>query len=536
MMADTGVAGFVPDPYSQTGRWRAPAEHAEVVVIGAGPAGLAAATEAARGGASVMLVDEHPVAGDLVGLDVPFFFGGRAGPAVGNKARMVEQVLLANPGLEDAFEAGVDVRLGTACWGAFMNGPGLRVLPVPVVGLADDDRSWLVSFDRLILATGARDLVFFFEGADQPGVMGALGFDALLRRYDAFEGRSVLILGTGELALDAAELAHSKGIAVAGLVEVRQGPQGDAARIEALRRRGVPIFAGHVILKAERGSFGVAAAVLAPADRRGPEVTVACDTVVLAVDRVPVVDLAEVVGARLAADGAKGGHVPVAGTALAGTTAEGVLVAGDCGGLVPREAAIRQGHAAARAALASLGRAAAVEQVAERAAPTEDRQPYRLDWMRALLETGSPEVLACQCEEVSRADLLGVRPPRYLGPASPRFEGRGLRSLAADGPIDQDQIKRLTRACMGACQARRCREQVAMMLAIGAGIGLEAIPLAGYRAPVRPLPLGVLADREEGEDMRAGWDVWFGIRTQWVPYADIGTEREAGFLGRNMHL
>lgn len=525
------VAGFVPDPHSQAGKWRAPAEHAEVVVIGAGPAGIAAAIEAAEGGAAVMLVDENPVSGELAGLDVPFFFGGRAGPALQNKARMVEQMLFASPALEDAFEAGVDVRLGTYCWGAFVKGPGFRTFPVPVVGLADEERSWLVSFDRLILATGARDLVLFFEGADQPGVMGAQGFDALLRRYDAFDGRSVLILGTGDLALGAADLALAKGIAVAGFVEVRDAPQGDAGRIAALVAAGVPVFASHVVRHAERGPFGVAGAVLAPLTPGGPDVAVACDTIVLAVDRVPVVDLADVAGVRLALDGAKGGHVPLAGSAGTGI----VLVAGDCGGLVSPGVAEVQGRAAARAALLSLGRP--VEGPAEPAPHgAQDRQPYRLDWMRALLAVGSPDVLACQCEEVTRGDLLGVRPPRYLAPHAPGFETRSLLSLAEDGPIDQDQIKRLTRACMGVCQARRCREQVAMMLAIGAKVELKDVPLAGYRAPVRPLPLGVLADAAEADDMRAGWDVWFGIPTQWVPYPDIGTEREAEFLGRNMHL
>jgi hypothetical protein len=116
---------------------------------------------------------------------------------------------------------------------------------------------------------------------------------------------------------------------------------------------------------------------------------------------------------------------------------------------------------------------------------------------------------------------------------------RTLEDLAADGPVNQDQIKRLTRACMGPCQARRCREQVAMILALATNTPLADIPLAGYRAPVRPLPLKVLADMEEAAQMSAGWDVWFGIPTQWIPYQDIGSDREAAHiaaLGGDMHL
>ena len=87
---------------------------------------------------------------------------------------------------------------------------------------------------------------------------------------------------------------------------------------------------------------------------------------------------------------------------------------------------------------------------------------------------------------------------------------------------------------MGPCQARRCREQVALMMALGANVAPETVPLAGYRAPVRPLPLSVLADWQESADMDAGWNVWFGIATQWIGYEDIGTEREAEQLRAGM--
>jgi hypothetical protein len=63
---------------------------------------------------------------------------------------------------------------------------------------------------------------------------------------------------------------------------------------------------------------------------------------------------------------------------------------------------------------------------------------------------------------------------------------------------------------------------------------VEKVPLAGYRAPVRPLPLAVLADAEETPAMAEGWNVWFGIASQWIAYDDIGTEREAELLRAGM--
>jgi hypothetical protein len=154
-----------------------------------------------------------------------------------------------------------------------------------------------------------------------------------------------------------------------------------------------------------------------------------------------------------------------------------------------------------------------------------DHVAYRMQWAAALGAVSAPETMVCQCEEVTRADLLGVQPPNYLA-RPPAIAERSLGTLLGDGPANPDQIKRLTRAGMGVCQGRRCRDQVAMMLAIEADKPFGTIPLATHRAPVRPLPLKLLADWGESEDMRTGWDVWFGIPTAWIPYRDIGTTRE----------
>jgi len=432
----------------------------------------------------------------------------------------VEQVLGASPGIEEAFEAGVDVRLATYAWGAFLPGPNLRSLPEPSVGLADATRSWLIGFRRLILATGARDLVYSFRGFETPGVVGALGMRALIRRYAAFNGSRITILGSGDLAVETATLALDAGLAVAALVEVRDAPQAD---VTALLARGVEIVTGHAILEAEGTAEGVTAALLAPVAGGAPR-RIACDTICLAIGAVPVIDLADVAGARMARQ--DGAFIPE-------TLPSAVFVAGDAAGL-GRDAAA-SGRAAAAAALASLGYDAPAEAQPAMAAPVPpDTDAYRLDWMRALMTTGGPEVMACTCEEVSRRDLLTVQPPRYLQAPTARHDS--LESLGEDGPVNQDQIKRLTRACMGPCQARRCREQVAMILALGTDRPLASIPLAGYRAPVRPLPLGVLAAAEECAEMVEGWNVWFGIRTQWIPYEDIGTEREIERAGRMAHF
>ena len=458
---------------------RSPAEaHYEVVVVGAGPSGIAAALEAKKAGASVLLVDENPVSGALMGNDVPFFFGGRMTAATQNSERMLEAVFMSMPALEQAMESGVELLLGTTAWGVYRNGPGVQSLPEQVVGLADGERSWLVGFGRIVLATGARDLALAFPGWNQPGVMGAAALQMLLTRYAAFDGRRVLVLGSHDLALETALIAIKHGLEVAGLVEVRAAPQGSPELLAKLAKAGVSVHCGTSITSARGGINGVEAAVLTNGE------TIDCDTICTAVGLVPSIELVDAMHGPHELDARRGGYVP---------RGEGTVAAvGLCAGLPDTGF---------------------------------DHVEYRMDWVRALAEVSAPDTIICQCEEVTRADLLGVQPPNYLA-RPPAMCARSLETLLDDGPANQDQIKRLTRAGMGICQGRRCRDQVAMLLALESGQPFGAVPLASHRAPVRPLPMKILADWNEPAQMDAAWDVWFGIPTQWVPVEDIGTPYE----------
>ena len=95
------------DPVSTNGKRLTPRERVQLLVVGAGPAGCAAALEAARLGLEVTLVDEHPLDPASMGLEVPFHFGGRMTGAVRNRNSMTEAILANDPALGEAFEAGV---------------------------------------------------------------------------------------------------------------------------------------------------------------------------------------------------------------------------------------------------------------------------------------------------------------------------------------------------------------------------------------------------------------------------------------------
>jgi thioredoxin reductase len=501
------------DPSALDGKLAPPEEHAQVLVIGAGPAGVAAAIEAARLGASVVLVDENPLDPQLFGLDVPLLYGGRMSGAV--QRRSIEQQLAANPTLEQAVELGVDVRLGVTAWGLYINGPALRALPAPMVGLADENRSWMCGFDQLVLATGGRDVALAFPGWDQPGVVGAGGLHALLQRYDAFTGRRIIVLGSGELGARTALMAHGRGVEVAAVVEALASPQASAGALSRLAAAHIPLLTDHVPKRAESGRDGVERLILT--DDHGGEVVIECDTVCLALGLAPAIELLNSAGGRIVPDGRRGGHAP----ALEGwaTSLPGVFTAGDAAGLAGDGAeAAEQGRQAARQALSATAEG--------EPAVGPDAWAYQAAWFGALTRDVDPSMIVCQCEAVTRGDLLDVREPRYLGERTAPAMARDLRTLGADGPLNQDQVKRLTRAGMGPCQGRRCREQVALTLAQASGVSPAEIPLALHRAPVRPLPLKVMADWNETPEMSAAWEIWFAIPGQWSAYEDIGTERE----------
>lgn len=514
-----------------------PERRVGVAVVGAGVAGVAAAIEAARAGADVLLVDEHPVDNDMMAMDVPLCFGQRMGEVVRNRAAMLARVVEANEGLAAAHDAGVDVQLGTYVWGAFVNGPAVQSLDGNVLGLADDRRSWLVGYDRLIVAAGARDVVLGFSGWERAGLVGVNGAWSLMSRYQAFAARRMVIVGSGPLALRTATLALDRGVEVAGIVEVGDRVRGDAAIAEALVRRGVPFFTSHTVREA-RGRVGEIESVvvvrvdgdLQPVRDSGREI--ACDTVCLAVGLVPSVELLDLVGARFAFRGSLGGWVPEIDGWMR-TSARGVFAAGDGAGFhegmaADPEIARGQGCRAGLAAAWSLGLITQDEAARRGAGHAPDTPPAGEvhaswhAWLRSLIHAGGLGVNVCQCEEVTRRELIEVKPPRYLRWDSAQMRGRNLATLARDGAVNQDQIKRLTRAGMGPCQGRRCREQVALLLAQSAATTVDRIPLPSFRPPVRPLPLSVLWPTDETAAMREEWVSWFGIPTQFSPHWEAG--------------
>ena len=496
------------------------------MVVGAGVAGTAAAIEAARAGVRVTLVDENPIGASMMALDVPQFFGRRANVPLPDKSAMLERVAAANHALAEAEEAGVEVQLGTCVWGAFRNSATSRVLDGPQLGLADDERSWMIKYDRLIVAAGARDLALSFPGSGMAGVMGANGAHALIRRYRALTSRRMVVLGSGDLGLDTARMALESGVEVAAVVDVAPAAHGDKALMSRLRGAGVELYPSHTVKEAAGRAGDIESVVLVAIDDdcrpiAGTEKVVSADTVCLAIGLVPNVELLGLLGCDLTFASERGGWAPDHDDRMR-TSVDSVFVAGDAAGfhdgmVLDAEIARNQGRLAGIAAAESLGAIDKDETLARRndlqaaaddAIPADAHSGWQR-WHRSLVNAGGLNVFACQCEAVTRAEIIGLQPPRYLGRGSAPASRRSLRTQARANPVNADQVKRLTRAGMGHCQGRLCREQVALLLAEESGADIAEIPFMSYRPPVRPLPLRIMWPHEEPEQVRGEWPKWF---------------------------
>lgn len=512
------------DPKSVTGKPLAIDEKVDVLVIGGGAAGLEAAIGAATRGFGVLLVDENPVPFKTMGDDVPLHFGQGMAANARNRNAMMEAFIASEPRIEEAFEAGVDVRLGTACWGLYANGPALGWMPGLVAGLADEERCFLVQAQHVILACGRRDMGLGFPGWEKPGIMGATAALNLATRYGALGPRRIVILGSGTEALTTALALREAGTEIVAIVEQAPEAVGDAALLASLREGGTEILTRHVVREAT-GRDCVEAATVAKLDEKGHpagnERAIACDGIVLAVGTTPVIDLIDAAGCKVAFQAERGGYAPVL-DADQRTSIANVYAVGDCAGIwaaKTRDRAIAEAEAAR--AVAALGTAAMAGSAASLPAPEHDISDYRLAWVRASVVEARAEFHVCQCEEVTAREILEVRPPRYLDWQNERRNDRSLTALLGEGPPNPDQVKRLTRAGMGPCQGRRCREQVAALLALAAAQPLSAIPLAGYRAPTRPMPLSMTAHVPEAPEQAEHWDTWFGMHAQWVPFWEV---------------
>src|SRR6516164_4006263 len=171
----------------------------DVLVVGGGPAGMAASVHAAQCGRRVGLVDDNPNLGGQI-------WRSETAGGASDRARWVER----------CSNAGVEALCGTR---VFHN-------PAPGGLLAEREEDiYELSFQKLVLATGARERFLPFPGWTLPNVMGAGGLEAMVKSGLPIEGKRVVVAGTGPLLLAVAAYLHSHGAKVCAIAEQASKPR-----------------------------------------------------------------------------------------------------------------------------------------------------------------------------------------------------------------------------------------------------------------------------------------------------------------------
>ncbi len=454
----------------------------DLLVVGGGPAGLAAAALAAEAGLRVVLLDERTKLGGQ-------YFKQPAG--VDPRVPSDRQFAAGRALIRRVIDAGVEVHSETCVWGAF----GLDA--IDAVSPRGRQR---YSCRALVLAPGAYERGVPFPGWTLPGVMTTGAAQTLWRSYGVAPGKRVLVSGNGPLNMQVAAELTRGGASVAAVVELAGAPlpaRGRALIAMAraapslvraglhyrgvLARARVPVIYGATIVRADGGGH-VHSAQVAGVDSSGrPDLSklrhFEVDAICLGFGFIPSTEAARSLGCRHQF-AAGFGHLQTVVDACGATSVDGVWVVGDGAGIRGAWHAQAQGELAALDVLRKLGvkpSGDSLQSKAERAVARQKRFQEGLAkvYHAPILtdQLAEPDTAICRCEGVTRQAVS--------------------RSLA-DGAGHAGTVKRETRAGMGPCQGRYCGPVIGAMVA--RSLGEEPGEMSGYSPspPMRPVEIGAL--------------------------------------------
>lgn len=248
----------------------------QILIVGAGPSGITSAIELADLGFSVILVDDKDHLGGKLVLQTHKFFGSMADCYAGTRGTDIAKIL------EEEAQSRENITIMTSSTVAAIYSDGKA-------GIYQDrlDKYVHVSFEGLIVATGARERSLVFPGNDLPGVFGAGAFQTLVNRDLVKSSERVLIVGCGNVGLIGAYHALQAGINVVGLLDIAPAVTGYKVHADKIQRMGVPIYLNHTLVGVQ-GDGKVEKATIAQVDENwNPLVetakTFAVDTVLIAV-------------------------------------------------------------------------------------------------------------------------------------------------------------------------------------------------------------------------------------------------------------
>lgn len=318
-------------------------ERYDLVIIGAGPAGLSAAIEAARCGMNIAVYDENKRPGGQLFKQIHKFFGSKEHHAKERGFHIGEELLA------EADRLGVDVSLDTVVTGLY---PGNEVM-IKKGGQVSHVRG-----DTVLLAAGASENMAPFDGWTLPGVIGAGAAQTMMNLHGIRPGSRVLMLGSGNVGLVVSYQLLQTGCEVAAVVDAAPKIGGYGVHAAKLARCGVPFRLSSTIVRAKGGDH-VEGAVIGRMDEHGKiipgsETEIDCDTICIAVGLSPMNQLARMSGCRMEQNPKKGGCVPVCNE-YGETSVRGLFAAGDAAGIEEASSAMIEGRIAGIACANRLG-------------------------------------------------------------------------------------------------------------------------------------------------------------------------------------
>ncbi len=456
-------------------------ETIDLAVVGAGPAGMAAAATAADLGLDVRLLDEQPWPGGQIHRGVDRLAGPKT---TDDPDRAAGRALL-----HALRQSKADYRPRTCVWHVGPGDDGVFEL-----GLRCDGAVALLRARHVLLATGSVERAMPIPGWTLPGVMTAGAAQSMLKASGLCPEGPIVMAGSGPLLYLCADQLAAVGADIRALLDTT--PRGRYFRalrdlpaalrapavlrrglglLRAPARRGIPVHR-HVEAVEAVGDLGVTGVRWR---RGGRWDQTDCDHLLLHQGVQPHINLPRLAGCAMEWDDVQHCWKPETDD-WGRSTVPGCWVAGDGAGIAGGEAASDFGRLAALGVAADLG--ALTREEAGRRATSHNRALAPLLAVRPFLDNlyrpdrafmlPADGTLACRCEEMTAGDI---------------------RKAVADGCHAIEAVKQYTRCGMGACQGRMCGSTVPEVIADARGVPVSAVGTYSQRTPVKPLPLTELA-------------------------------------------
>ncbi|WP_316187370.1 MULTISPECIES: FAD-dependent oxidoreductase [unclassified Bradyrhizobium] len=460
----------------------------DLLIVGAGPAGMTAAITARRYGIDVLVVDDQSSPGGQIWRSVETQAATPRGAILG---RTYQDGKAAT----DAFRAsGARYEPRTQLWQVE---PGFRAF------VTHDGKARTIEARAIILATGAQERPAPFPGWTLPGVLTVGAAQVLLKTAGQIPSKPVWVAGCGPLPLLYLVQLLNAGGQIAGYLDttpagshwaaLRHLPKAlrasgallkGLAWTAVLRHRRVPVVR-HVVDLVAHGSDRIESISYRTADAQ--EKTVSADNLFVHEGVVPNVHAPLGLGCAVEWRDEQDCYVPVLDQ-WGETTKAGIFVAGDGAGIAGAKAAQFRGALAAHRLAVKLGYAD--EQIVLKEALRVQKSLARELALRPFLDTmfrprgrifsPSDETVVCRCEEVTAGEI------------------RAMAQIGGSGP---NQIKAFTRAGMGPCQGRQCGYTVTRILAEIQDCPIGEIGFYRVRPPLKPVTLGELATLDQEEEV-----------------------------------